>query len=173
VTAHVGARAEAAGERLLSERELGAAERLEGCRVYSAERHQERGHRRPDMIRLGERPEAIEVELTNKAPRRLDQRLRSWRRAIGAQESLRVCRVIYLCPPRTLRHVERSIERTATHEFIVAQLLTFPNLRLPRPESHDSGAQARDVKGLRPDPLRGLTSAPAPLGSRPGRGGVT
>jgi len=40
----------------------------------------------------------------------------------------------------------------------------------PRPAGQRSGAQARDVKGLRPDPLRGLTSAPAPLGSQPGRG---
>jgi hypothetical protein len=40
----------------------------------------------------------------------------------------------------------------------------------PRPASQPSGGQARSVKGLRPDPLRGLTDAPPPLQSRPGRG---
>ena len=42
----------------------------------------------------------------------------------------------------------------------------------PRPESQPSGGQARSVKGLRPDPLRGLTDAPPPLQSRPGRGPI-
>ena len=43
----------------------------------------------------------------------------------------------------------------------------------PRPASQPSGGQARSVKGLRPDPLRGLTDAPPPLSSRPGRGPIS
>jgi hypothetical protein len=43
-------------------------------------------------------------------------------------------------------------------------------LHSPGPGSQPSGGQARSVKGLRPDPLRGLTDAPPPLPSRPGRG---
>jgi hypothetical protein len=172
LTAQVGAQLERGGERVLSEREIIAAERLEGERIYSAGRRFERGHHRPDLIRLTDRPEAIEVELTNKAPGCLDERLRSWRWAIGIEEECRVARAIYLCPPATLRYVERSIERTATEDLILALPLTFPNLRLPRPESHDSGGLGAAVKGLRPDPLRGLTAVPPPLTSRSGRGGA-
>jgi hypothetical protein len=170
LTAQVGAQLEAAGERMFSEREIIVAERLEGDRVYSARGQFERGHHRPDLIRLTDPPEAIEVELTNKAPGRLDERLRSWRWAIGIEEDCRVARVIYLCPPATLKYVERSIDRTATEDLILALPLNLSNLRLPRPESHDSGGQGAAVKGLRPDPLRGLTAGPPPLLSRSGRG---
>ena len=45
-----------------------------------------------------------------------------------------------------------------------------PRQNPPGPESQASGGQAGSVKGLRPDPLRGLTDAPPPLSSRPGRG---
>ena len=52
LTALVGARLEADGERVLSEREIIAAERLEGERVYSAGGRFDGGHHRPDLIRL-------------------------------------------------------------------------------------------------------------------------
>src|SRR6266545_5033027 len=61
VVAHVAARLELAGERLLSERELTAVERLEGKRIYSSRRWRQEGYHRPDLIRIGDQPEAIEV----------------------------------------------------------------------------------------------------------------
>jgi hypothetical protein len=88
VVAQVAAELERDGERLLSEREIAAAERSEGKRIYSAEpADRPRGYHRPDLIRLGPAPEAIEVELTSKAPARLDALLRGWRRALGQRAS--------------------------------------------------------------------------------------
>jgi hypothetical protein len=166
VVAHVAARLELAGERLLSERELGATERFEGKRIYSAERRRESRYHRPDLIRLGDESWAIEVELTNKAPRRLDELLRCWRRALRPRSEL--ARVIYLCPPRTLRYVQRALTRIRMEDsdLIVAHPLTLPDLSLPRRASDLSGAIGAAVKGRRPDPHRGLTDVPAPLPSR-------
>jgi len=170
VVAHVAARLELAGERLLSEREIRSDERLERERVYSAEqRRRGRGHHRPDLIRLtGDRPEAIEVELTNKAPQRLDELLRRWRDAVLMKK---VARVLYLCPPKTLRYVERSLERISAKnsEKVVACALVLPDLSLPRPTRQPSGGLGEAVKGRRPDPRRGLTAAPPPLPSRVSR----
>ena len=50
--------------------------------------------------------------------------------------------------------------------------LTLSKHRLPRPASEPSGGSGAAVKGLRPDPLRGLTTAPPSLPSRVGRGEV-
>jgi len=169
VVAHAAARLELAGERLLSEREIRSAERLEGERIYSAEQRRGRGHHRPDMIRLtGERPEAIEVELTNKAPQRLDELLRRWRDAVLMKK---VVRVIYLCPPKTLRYVERSLERISANrsEKVMVCALVLPDLSLPRPTRQPSGGLGEAVKGRRPDPRRGLTDSPPPLRSRVSR----
>jgi hypothetical protein len=165
IVSRVGAALEAAGEVLLSEREILATERAKGNRIYSAKRP-DGGHHRPDLIRLTDPPDAIEVELTDKAAPRLDEILRSWRRA---SVSAKVGRVIYLCDPRAARYLERSIARTHTDHWVLMEPLRLPNVQLPGPGSQPSGARAADVKGLRPDPLRGLTSAPAPLPSRPGR----
>jgi hypothetical protein len=69
--AQVAASLELAGERLLSEREVGAHQRARGEQLLSAQ-VSENGYHRVDLIRLGDRCEAIEVELTPKAPRRLE-----------------------------------------------------------------------------------------------------
>lgn len=53
---------------------------------------------------------AIEVELTAKAPRRLEQIVRGWRRAVDQGV---LTRVVYLGTPEALRAVDRAI--TATH----------------------------------------------------------
>jgi hypothetical protein len=49
--------------------------------------------------------------------------------------------------------------------------LTLPNLQLPRPASQPSDGLSAAVKGLRPDPLWGLTAALPSLPSRAGGGG--
>lgn len=99
-------------ERVLTERELRVAERIEGKPIASAKLGElPSGHprlHRPDLAVLdGERPIAIEVELTPKSPRRLEQILRAWRRASWVAE------VRYLCPPGApWRAVERAIAKT-------------------------------------------------------------
>jgi hypothetical protein len=57
---------------------------------------------------LGEAPEAIEVELTAKAARRLDAILRAWRRAVARRQ---FASVRYVCSPGALPYVERGIKR--------------------------------------------------------------
>jgi hypothetical protein len=117
VVAELAARLERQGERLLSEREILAAERAEGARMHSASLRGGRFHR-PDLIRLaaGEGGvEAIEVELSSKGAARLDELLRAWRRAILER---RVDAVAYHCAPRTLGYVERAAQRTKTAELI-------------------------------------------------------
>ena len=169
VVAHVAARLELAGELLFSEREIIAADRREGKRKYAARRWRQEGYHRPDLVLLGgDGAEAIEVELTNKAPRRLDEILRAWRGAVAHRT---VAKVIYLCSPQTLQYVRRGVQRTSTAEQILVHPLTFPDLRWPRPTRQPSGGLGAAVKGLRPDPLRGLTAAPPPLPSQLGRGG--
>ena len=84
-------------ESVISERELRFAEQLEDRPIASAVvgelpdgRH--RLHR-PDLALIGgERPTAIEVELTPKAPSRLKAIVKAWRRARNVE------RVIYFCP---------------------------------------------------------------------------
>jgi hypothetical protein len=118
VTATVAARLDPGGERVLSEREIVAAERSAGKRIYSAERG-ERFHR-PDLIVLGDPPEAIEVELSDKSNRRLDEILKGWRWAVAEKK---VSRVRYLCSPRALPYVERAIERTLIDGQVVVERL--------------------------------------------------
>lgn len=106
-------------DRLIaSERELRAAERTEGRPIASAEVGFLPGGRprlhRPDLAVLGgERAVAIEVELTAKAPARLDAIVRAWRRTATVSE------VRYLCAPGPARRaVERAVERTIAERFV-------------------------------------------------------
>jgi hypothetical protein len=112
--ARVGAQLESAGHQVLSEREIEARERAEGRRVFSAECRNGRLHR-PDLVLLGERPEAIEVELTAKSARRLDEILRAWRRSLGRGQ---FAGVRYLCSAPTLPYLQRAVARTRTEELI-------------------------------------------------------
>ncbi|HEY5051790.1 MAG TPA: hypothetical protein VII45_00095, partial [Solirubrobacterales bacterium] len=116
--ARVGARLERAGVQLLSERELRAEERAWGKRIYSI-RLRERLHR-PDLIRVGELPTALEVELTRKAQGRLEEIVRVWRRAI---DEGRFQAVHYYCAPGVLPYVERAVDRADAEEQIRVELL--------------------------------------------------
>jgi hypothetical protein len=115
--AALGARLELAGEEVLSEREIGARERAEGTRLYSASMGRGRFHR-PDLVGLqGAEATAIEVELTVKGAARLDAILRAWRFAVAEG---RLAHVTYHCAPRVRRFVEKAIARTATAQAIDA-----------------------------------------------------
>jgi hypothetical protein len=120
--AELAAGLERNGDRLLSEREILATERAEGTRHLSAALKGGRFHR-PDLIRLeagGGGAEAIEVELSSKGAARLDELLRAWRRAVIER---RVKAIAYRCTPRTLRYVERAVERTKTAGLISVEPL--------------------------------------------------
>lgn len=115
--ATVAANLEREGHRVLTEREIMAHERSEGERVYSARVREERFHR-PDLIILGDLPEAIEVELSDKSSRRLDEILDGWTWAILRKK---ISRVRYLCSPRALRYVERAVDRTRGSDGIAVE----------------------------------------------------
>jgi hypothetical protein len=139
-------------DRVLSERELAFAEKLEGRRIASAEVSAPRAQRlsvhRPDLAILPSPPQAqgpsrprtqgealggpkrepedagmrrapepviaIEVELTPKAPRRLQAILRGWHCAHWVSE------VHYFCAPgQTFRAVERAIEKTGAADKVL------------------------------------------------------
>jgi hypothetical protein len=123
-TARVGAELERAGHRVLSEREIEARERAEGCRVFSAQGRGGRYHR-PDLVLLGDPPQALEVELTDKSARRLDEILRAWRRALAAGQFVRVR---YLCAPRVLGYVERAVQRTKTDAVMTDAVIDVEKL---------------------------------------------
>jgi hypothetical protein len=115
VLAALGVRLERGGERVVSEREIVAAERAEGTHLHSADLGRGRCHR-ADLLRLGpDGPEALEVEMTAKGAARLDAILRAWRFAVAEG---RLARVTYHCPPQTRRLLERAIIRTATSGVI-------------------------------------------------------
>jgi hypothetical protein len=69
---------------------------------------------RPDLAVIApERKIAVEVELSLKAPRRLESILRGWRRAGDVEE------VRYYCPPGPVtRGVERAVSRTQTADKV-------------------------------------------------------
>ena len=96
---------------ILTERELLLAEQLEERLIASAKLGEDPGGRQhlhhPDLVILTEdRPIAIEVELTPKAPHRLRTIIRAWRRANWVAE------VHYHCAPGpTRRAVERAVAK--------------------------------------------------------------
>jgi hypothetical protein len=115
VSARIAAQLELAGECVLSERELAARERRENKRVFSAELSRGRFHR-PDLVVVNGMPTAVEVELAEKAPARLDEILRGWRRAVVLKK---VADVVYRCGPRAREAVERSIARTRVGDKLI------------------------------------------------------
>ena len=107
---------------IVGERELRREERLCGAAVASAILRRVGGERpllhRPDLVlrrsvgdRVGQL--AVEVELTIKAPRRLQEICRAWAR------SLDVGGVLYLAAPAVERALHRAIEATQAEERIV------------------------------------------------------
>lgn len=102
-----------------SVREIRAAERATGRPVATAQVGS--SAHLPDLVVWGTGGPglsggmAVEVELTAKAPRRLEQIIRGWRRAVSGGV---VSRVLYVCSPEALRAVERAIAATEAHQQI-------------------------------------------------------
>src|ERR1051325_5814781 len=100
-------------------REIRAAERATGRPVATCEVGV--SAHLPDLVVWGpggagqEGGLAVEVELTAKAPRRLEQIVRGWRRAVSQGV---VRRVLYVCSPQALRAVERAIASTDAHQQV-------------------------------------------------------
>jgi hypothetical protein len=105
-------------DRILGERELALVERIEARPIVSAQVGETPGGaprlHRPDLaILTAGLPVAVEVELTPKAPRRLEAIVRSWRRASWVGE------VRYYCEPgQTRRAVERAVEKTRAQDRV-------------------------------------------------------
>lgn len=148
-SARVAAQLERAGHRVLSEREIEARERAEGRRVFSAECRSGRYHR-PDLVVLDDPPLAIEVELTDKSSRRLDEILRAWRLSLAGGQ---FGRARYLCSPRALPYVERAIQRTSTDGLIEIEALTGEDGLLALGASHPPFAAASRELGRGESPL--------------------
>jgi hypothetical protein len=105
-------------QRVFTERDIALLERVEERPVASAKLAEARDGRlrlhRPDLAVLtDERSIAVEVELTPKAPRRLKEIMRAWRRASWVGE------VHYHCAPGlTRRAVERAVAKTHSQERV-------------------------------------------------------
>jgi hypothetical protein len=108
--------------RVQGERDLRREEREHDRMLASAELGAGRRHR-PDLVlwpsgpREGP-PVAVEVELTVKAPERLEAICRGWARARC------VAGVLYIASPEAEPAVERAIERSHAHERVVVIPLT-------------------------------------------------
>jgi hypothetical protein len=99
------------GARILSERELLLAERVEGRPLASVPiaSHGREGLHRPDLAILADGGViAVELELSLKAPRRLEAIMRAWRRASHVGE------VRYFCGSAGVR---RAVERAVTTTY--------------------------------------------------------
>jgi hypothetical protein len=121
--------------RLVGERELACAEREQGVPFASA--RLPGGYRggplvhRPDLALLPKppapgKPVVVEVELTVKAPRRLEDICRAWarNRHLGG--------ALYLAPADVERALERAIERARADERVVVAPLDALVLHAPR-----------------------------------------
>jgi hypothetical protein len=115
-------------ERVLTERESTWREQSEGEEIASIELAGSWGslglprkHRADLAVLAEEGTIAIEVELTAKAPTRLEGLLRAWRRA---QVERVVSEVHYLCAPgKTRRAVERAATKVqAQDSFLIADV---------------------------------------------------
>jgi len=105
-------------EQVITERELGLAERIEGHPIASAQvgllpDGAARLHR-PDLAVLAQAGSiAVEIELTAKSPRRLERIIRGWRRAQWVKE------VRYYCASGGARRaVERAVRRVRAEQRI-------------------------------------------------------
>jgi len=109
-------------ERVLSEREFRLAEQIEGSRIAAAELDDSRSlkprlHRADLAIHAQEGTIAVEVELTPKAPWRLQGLIRAWKWEVLAE---RLCEVHYLCAPGpTRRAVEKAVDNANGGDQIV------------------------------------------------------
>lgn len=109
---------EAGAMALLTEREIRVIERLEGKPLASARVRDNYAGRtwfhRPDLaMRRDGSLIAIEVELTAKAPTRLDSILRGWRRSTWVSEVR-----YYVAGEWTRRGLERSLKATRAEEKV-------------------------------------------------------
>lgn len=110
-------------QALLSEREIRRAERWEGRAIASAKLGEnpdgsDRLHL-PDLaVAVAQRTLAVEVELTAKAPKRMETIVKAWRRARWVDG------VRYYVPPgATRRGVERAVERMSATERVEVRAL--------------------------------------------------
>jgi hypothetical protein len=116
---------------VIGERELRRAERERGAPIASArirrgEEWRDQLHR-PDLVLIprcgseGALPVAVEMELTIKAPRRLQEICRAWAR------SRLVEGVIYLAPPDVQRALARALQAAqASEQIAVVPLSALP-----------------------------------------------
>lgn len=107
--------------RVLTEREILMVESIEGRRIASVKVGESRGierfHRADIAVLQQEGTIAIEIELTPKAPRRLENLIRAWRNAIVRGD---IARVQYFCEQgQTRRAVERAVANARAGEFVV------------------------------------------------------
>ena len=109
-------------DRVLSERELRLAEQIEGRRIASAELDESRSmkprlHRADLALLTDEGTIAVEVELTPKAPWRLQRLMRAWKWEVLAD---RLAEVHYLCASgQTRRAVEKAVDNVNGGDQIV------------------------------------------------------
>jgi hypothetical protein len=105
---------------VLTEREIVAREVLEDGLVAKARLSGagdgRRFHRADLAVLVKEGVIAVEVELTPKAPRRLEELIRAWKREVAMGD---VAEVRYLCEPRqTRRLVERVVKKVRAERFV-------------------------------------------------------